>query len=85
MNTSTFQFRKNKVILFIALMVSFTGTAFGQSDTLFQGAGSDTVFTNRHVVINNTLNVYGKITADSMRIRGPLYIGDSTFSFAIFE
>ncbi|MCE9539029.1 MAG: hypothetical protein K8R85_07415 [Bacteroidetes bacterium] len=81
MNTPTFQFRKSKVIFFIALTVSITGKAFGQSDTLFQAAGPDTVFTNRHVVINNTLNVYGKITADSMRIRGPLQIGDSTFSF----
>jgi len=65
MNTPTFQFRKSTVILFIALMVSITGTAFGQSDTSWQAIGSDTVSTNRHVVINNTLDVNGKLTAEN--------------------
>ncbi|MCE9539027.1 MAG: hypothetical protein K8R85_07405, partial [Bacteroidetes bacterium] len=72
---------KKIVIMFITLTVNIVNISFGQSDTSWQAAGTDTVFTNKHVKVNNTMDVYGKLTVDSMRIRGPLHIGDSSLTF----
>ncbi len=80
MDLQTLQITKSAKLIFIILLVGLTGIVFGQSDSSWQAIGSDTVFTNKHVTINNTLDVHGKLTVDSMRVRGPLYIGDSTLS-----
>ena len=79
MNSTILEIRKSAVLVFIALLAGVS-TAFGQSDTSWQAIGIDTVLTNKHVNINNTLDVHGKITADSMRVRGALHIGDSSLT-----
>ena len=69
-------------LMFLTLMVSTINTALGQNDTSWQAIGTDTVVTNKHVEINNNMRVYGKITADSLRVRGTLHIGDSSLTLA---
>jgi hypothetical protein len=68
-------------LLLILMLASSTSIIFGQSDSSWQSINPDTVFTNKHVEIDNTLEVYGKITADSLRVRGPLHVGDSSLTF----
>lgn len=79
MKTTTLKAIAN--VIFIAiLIVSIINTAFGQSDTSWQAIGSDTILTNKHVQVNNNMRVYGKITTDSLRVRGALHIGDSSLT-----
>ena len=79
MKNPVLQIAKSAVIVCITIMIVVTGNLFGQSDTLWQSGGSDSVLTNKHVKINNTLDVYGKATVDDLHIHGTLQIGDSSF------
>ncbi|MGB3947304.1 MAG: hypothetical protein WBM13_04940, partial [Bacteroidia bacterium] len=67
-------------LMFLTLILGTINIAFAQTDTSWQAIGADTIVTNKHVQINNNMRVHGKITTDSLRVRGALHIGDSSLT-----
>ncbi|MCE9539032.1 MAG: hypothetical protein K8R85_07430 [Bacteroidetes bacterium] len=80
MKVSNLLIRKIAVVVFTTLVVGSIDKVFGQTDTLWQATDSNTIATNKYVKINNNLDVHGKLTVDSMRVRGALHIGDSSLT-----
>jgi len=87
MKKQILKIRKSPVIFAFVAIAIFTGNVFGQGNQnnngngLWQAAGSNTVFTNRYVKINNSLSVRDKVTTDILHIHRWLQLGDNTFYF----